>query len=121
MSSPHESRASSSSAPSYDLVGKTLGRYRIVGIIGSGGSGTIYRGHDPAIDREVAIKVLSPAIASYPEVVARFANEARAAGKLNDPHTVAIYEVGEALGLLHRQREHAARVRSTVGTPRALP
>lgn len=78
-----------------DLVGETLSnRYRLIGRIAGGGMGDVYRGHDLLLDRSVAVKVLQPGLASDPELVARFKNEARAAARLTHPNIVAVYDWG---------------------------
>lgn len=75
----------------------SLGRYRILGELGRGAMGTVYRAVDPLIEREVAIKALHP---NLPEDVRegvreRFLREAKAAGRLAHPNIVIIYDVGE--------------------------
>jgi serine/threonine protein kinase len=73
-----------------------LGRYRILGELGRGAMGVVYRAEDPALDRQLAIKtVFVPADdADRKEYEARFTQEARAAGKLGHPGIVTIYDVG---------------------------
>jgi len=80
------------------LIGQTLGRYRIDAVLGTGGMGVVYKAHDTLIERDVAIKVLSSEFSGDGAVIARFLAEARAAGKLSHPNTVAIHEVGEVKG-----------------------
>jgi len=75
-------------------AGATVGPYEILAPIGSGGMGEVYRARDRRLDREVAIKVLSPELASRAEHVRRFEQEARAASALNHPNIVTIYDVG---------------------------
>ena len=75
-----------------------IGKYRIVGELGKGGMGVVYKGHDPGIRRDVALKVirrrdLDPQDAD--SVLERFKREAQAAGNLSHPNIVAIYEYGE--------------------------
>ena len=75
-----------------------VGKYEVVGELGRGGMGTVYRGHDPMIQRNVALKVirkrdLDPRDAA--SVLQRFKREAQAAGNLHHPNIVAIYEYGE--------------------------
>ncbi len=78
-----------------DLVGEVLsGRYRLVGRIGGGGMGEVYRGHDLLLDRSVAVKILQPSLAADPELVARFKQEARAAARLTHPNVVAVHDWG---------------------------
>jgi serine/threonine protein kinase len=66
-------------------AGAKLGRYEIRSKIGQGGLGEVYLAFDPKIGREVAIKVLSSDFAANKEGVARFEQEAQAAGALNHP------------------------------------
>ena len=66
----------------------------IQGLLGQGGMGTVYKARQTALDRTVALKVLSPHLAADPEFVARFTREAKALGQLSHPNIVAIYENG---------------------------
>ena len=81
-------------------AGTTIARYRLVSLIGSGAMGDVYRAHDRALDREVALKVLPPELTGDRDRVHRFAHEARATSALSHPHIVAIHEVGHARPLL---------------------
>ena len=74
-------------------AGTKLGRYEIRAKIGEGGMGEVYRAFDAKINREVAIKVLPLALSSDPDRVARFEQEAQAAGALNHPNILAIHDV----------------------------
>jgi Tol biopolymer transport system component len=78
--------------------GDRLGRYRIVSLLGVGGMGEVYRAHDPELHRDVALKILRRSSAST-EDLARFSREARAAGGLNHPNIVAVYDVGVEAGI----------------------
>jgi serine/threonine protein kinase len=71
-----------------------LGPYELLGLLGAGGMGEVYRARDPRIGREVAIKILPSRFASDPEALRRFEQEARAAGVLNHPNVLAVYDVG---------------------------
>ena len=71
-----------------------LGPYEIVGLLGAGGMGEVYRARDPRLGREVAMKVIPEALASDSGRVNRFEQEARAAGQLNHPNILAVYDVG---------------------------
>ena len=82
------------------LIGKPLGDYQIIAEIGRGGMGTVYRAHDPRLQREVAIKVLQPALTSNREVVTRFRREAVAMANLKHPNIVIVHDVGTAGGHL---------------------
>jgi serine/threonine protein kinase/tetratricopeptide (TPR) repeat protein len=77
-----------------DLVGQTLGHYRIVAKIGAGGMGEVYRAHDERLDRDVAVKVLPGELTADPERLARFEREARAAAALDHPNILAVHELG---------------------------
>ncbi len=79
--------------------GARLGPYEILEPIGSGGMGEVYRGHDPRLDRAVAIKVLAGDFSTDAQRVHRFEQEARAAATLNHPHIVAVYDVGQHEGV----------------------
>src|SRR5262245_44273870 len=74
--------------------GTRLGPYEILTLIGAGGMGEVYRALDPRLGREVAIKVLSPKFSSDQDRLRRFDQESRAAGLLNHPNVLAIYDVG---------------------------
>ena len=80
--------------------GTRLGPYDLVSFIGRGGMGEVHRARDSRLDRDVAIKILSPHLASD-ESRHRFEREARAAAALSHPNIVTIYDVGEADGLLY--------------------
>ena len=72
--------------------GTKLGSYEVLASIGAGGMGEVYRAHDTKLDRDVAIKVLPDAFASDPELLRRFQQEGRAAGALNHPNIMAVYD-----------------------------
>lgn len=76
------------------MFGRMLGHYEIVAFLGAGGMGEVYRARDSRIGRDVAIKVLPPGIAVHPERLRLFEQEARAAGALNHPNILTIYDVG---------------------------
>ena len=75
-----------------------LGRYEIRALLGQGGMGEVYLARDPKIGRDVAIKVLPAQFSSDAERLARFEQEARAAGALNHPNVVAVHDVGQQDG-----------------------
>jgi serine/threonine protein kinase/tetratricopeptide (TPR) repeat protein len=81
-----------------DLIGRTLGHYRIVDKIGEGGMGEVYRAHDERLDRDVAVKVLPEEVAEKPDRLARFEREAKAVAKLNHPNILDVYELGDHEG-----------------------
>ena len=78
----------------------TVGEYEILGLLGRGGMATVYLAHDIALDRKVAIKVMSPHLLQGEGMAERFKREARTAGSLSHPHIIPIYAVKEAGDLL---------------------
>jgi len=78
--------------------GTRLGPYEVVGAIGAGGMGEVYRARDTRLDRTVAIKILPAAVASDPTFRERFDREARAVAALNHPHICTLYDIGEEHG-----------------------
>ncbi len=72
-----------------------LGKYRIQQELGRGAMAIVYRGYDPDLGREVAIKMLPPHMAGQTGLVERFLREARAAARLKHPNIVTIYDVGQ--------------------------
>jgi len=79
-------------------VGTAIGPYEVIGTVGAGGMGEVYRARDPRLHRDVAIKVLPPAFAEDGERLRRFEQEARAAGVLNHQNILAIYDFGTHAG-----------------------
>lgn len=79
--------------------GATLGAYQIVGPLGAGGMGEVYRARDARLERDVALKILPPDMAGDPTRLERFGREARAIAALNHPHIVTIYSTEEADGV----------------------
>ncbi|HKP84575.1 MAG TPA: serine/threonine-protein kinase, partial [Blastocatellia bacterium] len=73
------------------MIGDVLGNYKVVEKIGEGGMGAVYRGFDVMLEREVAIKMLRPELASQPEVVERFRTEAITLAKLNHPNIATLF------------------------------
>ncbi|MGD2077969.1 MAG: protein kinase [Chloroflexota bacterium] len=84
-----------------DEIRRHIGRYEVINEIGSGGFSNVYRGRDPVLDREVAIKVMRPFLMSEPEFVVRFRREAKTVANLDHPHIVPVYDHGEAEGQLY--------------------
>jgi Tol biopolymer transport system component len=76
-------------------AGSKLGPYEVLGQLGAGGMGEVYRARDPRLGREVAIKVLPPSFSSDADRLRRFEQEARAAGVLNHPNITAVYDIGQ--------------------------
>ena len=77
------------------VVGTRLGPYEVLGVIGAGGMGEVYRARDTKLQRDVAIKVLPSAMAANPRRLMRFEREARALAALNHPNIAAVYGIEE--------------------------
>ena len=79
-------------------VPEVLGGYRLVGRLGAGGMGAVYKARQLSLDRDVALKVMAPRLASNPTFVSRFCREAYAAAQLSHHNVVQIYDFGEDQG-----------------------
>src|SRR6185503_16963942 len=86
-------------------IGARLGPYQILGPIGRGGMGEVYRAHDARLGREVAIKVLPAETDATPDRLARFEREARAVAALNHPNILAIHDIGNESGVVYAVME----------------
>jgi serine/threonine protein kinase len=85
-----------------DLIGRVLDeRYEIRAPLGKGGMGTVYRGWQLSVDREVAIKVIHPKLSNDRSAVKRFLREARLASRLSQPNIVNVYDFGQSGGVLY--------------------
>jgi serine/threonine protein kinase len=90
---------------------QTIGRYQIIAELGHGAMGSVYRAHDPTMDRTVAIKTILAAALTGPlagEYRERFIREARAAGRLSHPGIVTVYDVSEQDGTPYLVMEFVA-------------
>ena len=79
-------------------AGTRVGPYEVLGLLGRGGMGEVYRARDVRLSRDVALKVLHAEVAADSARVRRFEQEAKAAGVLNHPNIVAVYDTGESDG-----------------------
>lgn len=94
-------------APPDPLIGTLVdGRYQVVSRIARGGMATVYEAIDTRLDRTVALKMMSAALAEDPGFVTRFRREARAAAQLSHPHVVQVYDQGAADGLPYLAMEY---------------
>jgi serine/threonine protein kinase len=78
-----------------ELIGQSLGQYRIVEIIGQGGMATVFKARQPGLERWVAVKVLPPHYAADPHFSAHFLREAQAIARLEHPHILPVYDFGQ--------------------------
>ena len=85
--------------------GTRLGPYEIIGPLGSGGMGEVYRARDTRLGRDVAVKVLSEDTAGIPERLSRFDREARAVAALNHPNILALHDIGTHGGVVYAVTE----------------
>ncbi len=93
---------------------KKLGKYAILGVAGRGGMGTVYRGHDPVIDRKVAIKVYTASEVEFGSEIAQkmFLNEAQVVGALDHPNILRIYDAGNFKGRPYIAMEYVEGLRT---------
>jgi serine/threonine protein kinase len=101
-----------------NLINTSLGQYRIVEVIRSGGMSTIYKAYQESLDRYVAIKVLQTS--GDPQFTLRFKREARAIAQLQHPNILPIYDYGEQDGLLFlalQYIENGTALSDVLGTP----
>ena len=83
------------------MEGTPFGRYRLLALLGRGGMGEVWRAHDTATGRMVALKLLPPHLAEDRNFQERFRREAYAAAALNEPHVIPIHDFGEIEGRLY--------------------
>ncbi len=88
------------------MIGQSLGKYKIEGLLGEGGMGAVYLARDRDLHRPVALKVMHPAFAQQPTFRARFQQEARAAARLDHPGIVKVYDLGQTETLLYIVMEY---------------
>src|ERR1700751_1050604 len=80
------------------MIGRTISHYAVLEQIGAGGMGVVYRAHDERLDRDVALKVLSPELSGDQEFLARFRREARTLSKLNHPNVATVHDFDTEAG-----------------------
>jgi serine/threonine protein kinase/Tol biopolymer transport system component len=109
------------------VPGTRLGPYEIIGVIGVGGMGEVYRARDSRLNRDVAVKVLPRYFATDPDRLRWFNLEARSAGSLNHPNVLAIYDIGAHAGapfivseLLEGESLRAHLKRGKLSVPKAV-
>ncbi len=87
------------------MAPEKLGKYKIVGKIGKGAMGEVFRAHDPVLNREVAIKTISASLSTDNDLRMRFHREAQAAARLNHPNIITVYDYGEEAGVIYMAME----------------
>ena len=80
-------------------AGTRLGPYEILGSIGAGGMGEVFRARDTRLEREVALKVLPTSVSGDADRLLRFEQEARATAALNHPNILVVYDIGADAGV----------------------
>ncbi len=110
-------------APGGFAPGARIAGYLLEEQIGQGGMAVVFRAHDERLDRTVALKILSPALAADEAFRQRFIRESRAAAAVDDPHIIPVFEAGEAGGVLFIAMRfvRGGDVRSMVGQFGPLP
>jgi Tol biopolymer transport system component/predicted Ser/Thr protein kinase len=104
------------------MIGSDIGHYRVVRRLGKGGMGEVYLADDTKLQRQVALKLLDPAVAGDPNRRERFAREARAVASLNHPNIVTIHSVEEAEGRVFLTLEYVdGRTLAEMIDPGGLP
>lgn len=81
------------------FIGRQLGRFEILSLLGAGGMGEVYLARDAQLGRRVALKLLPQEFTSHPDHLRRFEREARAASALNHPNIITIHDIGEVEGI----------------------
>ncbi len=82
-----------------------IGKYRVLAKIGQGAMGEVHKGHDPFLNRFVAIKTITASLGADQEIRARFLREAQSAAKLNHPNIITVYDFGEEHGVIYMAME----------------
>lgn len=95
-------------AASDGLIGMTVGQCTVEELLGRGGMASVYRGRQPHLDRDVAIKILPAHYAADPAFVERFNLEARSTARLSHPHIVTVHDAGDDDGHLYILMEYVA-------------
>jgi serine/threonine protein kinase/biopolymer transport protein ExbD len=92
--------------PAIEEIAAAFPHLEILGLLGHGGMGVVYKVRQPALDRVVALKILLPELGRDPAFAERFAREARVLGKLNHPNIVTVFEHGERDGFFYLLMEY---------------
>jgi len=100
-----------------------IGKYRILGRLGRGGMGSVYKAYDPVLERAVALKVISAETSVTDDLRRRFFHEAQACARLTHPNIVTVFDLGDADGQLFIVMEllEGSELREIIAAKRALP
>ena len=82
-----------------------IGKYRVVAKIGQGAMGDVYKGHDPTLNRDVAIKTITASLGAEDDIRKRVLREAQSAARLNHPNIITVYDYGEEQGKIYMAME----------------
>jgi serine/threonine protein kinase len=93
-------------------AGTRLGPYEVLGLIGSGGMGEVYKARDTRLDRSVAVKILPAELSADPERRTRFEREARAVAALSHPHICTLHDIGTHDGTTLAEASVSTRIRA---------
>jgi TM2 domain-containing membrane protein YozV/predicted Ser/Thr protein kinase len=109
--------------PPVEQISQLFPRLEILGLLGKGGMGAVYKARQPELDRLVALKILPPAVAGGAGFAERFNREARALARLNHPNIVAVYDFGKAGTLPYLMMEYVdgSNLREVEQTGRLSP
>ena len=88
------------------MIGKTIGKYRIVEHLGRGGMAEVYKAYQPSLDRYVAIKMMHTFLADEKEFLARFEREAKVVATLRHPNIVQVYDFDAEGGVYYMVMEY---------------
>ena len=100
-----EARSESVLLPEDKVSFEQIGKYKLLGKIGQGAMGEVYKAHDPVLGRLVAIKTISKGISSEDVVRQRFQREAQSAAALNHPNIITVFDFGEEQGIIFMAME----------------
>ncbi len=84
---------------SQSLIGRQIGSFKVLSLLGGGGMGEVYLAEDQRLDRTIALKILPTELSSDPDRLRRFVREAKAASALKHPNVATIHEIGESGGV----------------------
>jgi serine/threonine protein kinase len=90
------------------LIGRKLGAYKLVRLIGRGGMGAVFEARDESLERNVAVKVILPEHVDAPRITGRFLREAKLLSQLSHPNAVSMFAFGEEAGILYMVLELVA-------------